>query len=82
MSRSTRLYAIIAKVNAPAAEAITAAGKWPGGHAPYTIERVGAQERIRVVSADGDIIAGIGATKDAALDMLEQKVGLAAPATV
>lgn len=79
MDRRARLDAIIAAANPEAAKQHAESGTWPGGAAPYVIDVHREQQRIRVTSTDGDQIAGVGATKDGALDMLETKLKLTAP---
>lgn len=78
MTRQERLNRVIAAVNPAAAEQQDKDGSWPGGAAPYVFDLQNGAQRLRVTSTDGDVIAGVGATKDDALTMLEDKLRIAA----
>lgn len=85
-TRAARLDAIVRHVNAAAAQAVVETGHWDGhapdalrraAGAPYAIQtRPDGSRRVVVTSADGDSVAGVGATLEEAIAALERKVGL------
>lgn len=74
-SRLERLDAVLAKVNPQAVAGLAKDKVWPGGSAPYAWDVVNGQQRITVTGPEGDRVVGLGTTKDAALGMLEKKLG-------
>lgn len=90
MTKADRLFAIVKAVNAVAAafheESQTnepnGGGRWPNDRSPYIITAHPEGQRVAVHTADGDVIAGVGKTVDAAIAHLERKVnrsGAASP---
>lgn len=88
MTRAERLNAILEKVNPSAMQHMrdtedptaerNGGGSWPADGCPYVCDVQGPNRRVRVRSADGDVIAGVGPTMDDALAALEGKLGLSA----
>lgn len=67
-TRAERLDAVLRTLKAP---------DRVNGGAPYSIHTLpDGGRRVLVVSGDGDILAGSGATLDAAIAALERKTGL------
>lgn len=73
-SKNERLHALIALLNPSAAKQYAKDGTW-GGPCPYVLsEPTPGTQFVRVTSEGGDILAGKGATVEAALTNLEEKL--------
>lgn len=84
-SRRARLFAILARIASAALQHYTDHdGQWPprtfeGGRvlvqAPYLLTPLAdGRHQVTVTSDDGDVLSGVGATYDEALDALEAKI--------
>lgn len=76
-TRADRLHAIVAKVAPTVAAHLKATGQWLNGGSAYQITELSdGRRRVRVTTADGDTVSGIGSTLDEALVALEKKLGM------
>lgn len=87
-TQAQRLHEIVQKIDPELAAAHAETGRWdrraadaapaPGASAPYEINELpDGKRRVRVRSADGDVIGGTAATVADAIAIVERKVGLA-----